>query len=222
MIKCVLFDLDETLFDRAFTLERFLVIQFAQFLKFLGQTTQREWVAKFIELDARGQKSKRRLYPEILQLFNGDQLASERLITHYFEKSTRDAIAVSGMDELLDSLTAKGVPIGIITNGETELQSRTIEALGLDRRTRMVLISESVGFRKPDRRIFELAAQQMKMDLHECLFVGDNPTADVLGAHRAGMRVLWFNRYHAAWPSERPNMPGHKIHDLRNVLDHLE
>lgn len=222
MSKCVLFDLDETLFDRTLTLERFLATQFVRFQKSLGQTTESEWIAKFVEMDARGQTSKRQLYPEILQLFDGETIISEQLITHYFEESTQDAAAMPGMNDLLDRLSGDAIPIGIITNGETDLQSRTIEALRLDRRTNMILISQKVGIKKPDRRIFEMAAGAMELDLSDCLFVGDNPGADVLGAHQAGMNVLWFNRQRVAWSGNLPDMPGHEIHDLLEVLDHLD
>lgn len=222
MTKCVLFDLDETLFDRTLTLERFLTTQFVRFGNSLGQTTESEWVAKFVEMDARGQTSKRQLYPKILQQFEGDTSIVGQLITHFVEKSTRDAKAMPGMNELIDKLAGDEIPIGIITNGETELQLRTIEALGLNHHTNMILISQSVGIKKPDRRVFEMAADAMGLALSDCLFIGDNPRADVLGAHQAGMNVLWFNRERVAWPEHLPDMPGHEIHDLLQVLDHLD
>ena len=69
-----------------------------------------------------------------------------------------------------------------------------------------VLISGDFGFRKPDRRLFALALDQMSLRADETLFVGNDMYRDIYGAHGAGMRTVMFRSnqgdqsYHGAEP----------------------
>lgn len=57
-----------------------------------------------------------------------------------------------------------------------------------------ILISAIEGIRKPDERIFVNAAQQLEVDLADCVMVGDTLNADVLGAHNCGIKAVWVKR----------------------------
>jgi putative hydrolase of the HAD superfamily len=218
MSKCVLFDLDETLFDRTQTLRQFLATQFLRFTHALGDVDCETWVERFTRMDARGAKSKRDLYPEILELYNGRTAIADDLIRDYYERSTRQAIAIPGMTALLSEFEAQQVPVGIVTNGETDLQTRTLEALGLKGRIPVILISESFGQKKPAPAIFQSAARRLGAEPAACVFVGDNAEADILGAFKAGMQTAWFNPAGSFWPADlRPN-PGAELRHLADLL----
>ena len=60
----------------------------------------------------------------------------------------------------------------------------------------LLLREESlVNIRKPDRAIFELAASKVGIgvELSQILFVGDNPSADIVGTQTAGMKTAWVS-----------------------------
>ena len=80
------------------------------------------------------------------------------------------------------------------------------------------MISEAEGLRKPDPAIFLRAADWLHVEPSQCLFVGDNPVVDILGAHAAGMRTAWFRR-DAVWPVDLAPLPGPAIDTLIQVLD---
>jgi putative hydrolase of the HAD superfamily len=122
------------------------------------------------------------------------------------------------MAETLGALRARGLKLGIITNGETEFQGRHIAALGLAALVDTVLVSQTEGLRKPDAAIFRLAADRLGVTPDQCLFVGDNPAADILGAHAAGMRTAWFSG-DASWPEDIAPMPGAMIGTLSELLN---
>jgi putative hydrolase of the HAD superfamily len=81
-----------------------------------------------------------------------------------------------------------GTRLGIVTNGQTEWQSRKIDSLGLASFFDVVLISETEGIRKPDVRIFDRAREICGVDRPvESMFVGDHPQI-VAGRYRSPQR----------------------------------
>lgn len=93
-----------------------------------------------------------------------------------------------------------GWSVAVVTNGNTEVQSRKLAATGLDAMVDGVCISDDVGCRKPDPRIFELAAERAGAALDGAWMVGDNLVADVGGAAGVGIRSVWV-RLDQPWPS---------------------
>lgn len=215
----VLFDLDGTLLDRAAALAAFLDDQFQRFSQDLGDVTQETWRARFIALDERGYVHKSIVYPAILAAFGGRPETSEALLSDYRERSSLFPRPFPGMVETLKALRARGLKLAIVTNGEAVFQSRNIAALGLIGLVDEILISEKEGLRKPDAALFHRAAERLNVAPAKCVFVGDNPSADVLGAHAAGMRALWFSQGDA-WP-EAASQPGPTIRQLPDVLAHV-
>ena len=95
----------------------------------------------------------------------------------------------------LDFLKEKNVPLGIITNGPTDHQTKKLKQLQLNNwiPSRNMLISQATGVQKPEKEIFQLAEKEFHMLPEETLYVGDNYDNDVLGAKSANWQALWFN-----------------------------
>lgn len=217
MIDAVLFDLDETLLDRTKSLRAFLRDQFERHADYLGQVQLDEWCARFLVLDRRGHVDKSVVYPNLLAEFGGRAEHAEILLADYRARCAHFAQPFDGMGAVLEELRARGLAIGIVTNGETEFQSKHVEALELHGLVDAVLISEQEGLRKPDAALFLRAATVCGTEPSRCLFVGDNPVADVLGAHAAGMSTAWFHGT-TEWPTDAPSNPGASIGHLSQVL----
>ena len=56
--------------------------------------------------------------------------------------------------------------------------------------------------RKPERRIFDAFCQRLNIAPQQCLYVGDDPEFDVVGAREAGMQTVWVNRANSDWPQQ--------------------
>lgn len=216
-IRAVLFDLDETLFDRTASLRAFLKDQHSRFRDRLGRVDNATWSEHFLVLDKRGMVPKSAVYPRLLSIFDGDPEAADVLHADYRQQLSNHAVPLAGMADTLSRLRNAGVKLGIITNGETEPQMRNIRALGLNTLVGAILVSQEEGVRKPDKAIFLRAAQRLGVKPDDCLFVGDNPVADVLGAHACGMQTAWLAG-RSKWPSELPPRPGVIIGALGEVL----
>jgi len=98
---------------------------------------------------------------------------------------------IPGMFELVESLAARGVPVGIISNSEGYLAELLAE-LDWSAPFRVVADSGRLGFEKPGARIFEYTADELGVSVSETLHVGDAWEADVIGATAAGARAVWF------------------------------
>lgn len=217
MIRAVLFDLDETLFDRHISLGAFLADQYLRFAGCLGDVSLDTWRQRFLERDARGRVHKSIVYEALLCEFGGDPDAAETLLRDYQLGCSRHARPVPGATETLRTLRGFGLRLAIVTNGETAFQGRHVDVLGLVDQVDAVLISEAEGLRKPDTALFLRAAGRLGIDPSQCLFVGDDPSADILGGHAAGMRTAWLAR-EGEWPDRLGPMPGIAIRSLHEVI----
>ena len=133
MISAVLFDLDETLFARTVSLRQFIEDQIRSQYPDIFPNVEMT-VSRFLELDSRGTKPKDEVYRTLLAELDRDDgaLASE-LFEHYEVNAWRFASGFDGMSDALKDIRELGFKIGIVTNGQTHIQLRTLLALNLDR-----------------------------------------------------------------------------------------
>ncbi len=54
-----------------------------------------------------------------------------------------------------------------------------------------IVVSEEVGWRKPSSNIFEYALNQLQIQAHEAVYIGDSPNEDIKGAKQAGIRTVF-------------------------------
>ena len=66
--------------------------------------------------------------------------------------------------------------MGVVTNGSLQAQSEKIGILQLADMIDALVISETVGYKKPDPRIFIAALAELGLKNSETMFVGDHPT----------------------------------------------
>ena len=70
---------------------------------------------------------------------------------------------------------------------------RFLVAAGWRRHLTSVVVSQRVGVIKPWRQIFDVAAAELGVASGpSILHVGDDPGADVVGAHQLGWRTAWI------------------------------
>jgi putative hydrolase of the HAD superfamily len=93
----------------------------------------------------------------------------------------------------LDSLAARGINLGIISNWDERL-APLLARLGLAKYFEAVIVSCDIGFPKPSPVIFEHAAKKLGLPPGQILHVGDSAEHDVAGAKRAGYQALLLDR----------------------------
>jgi FMN phosphatase YigB (HAD superfamily) len=114
--------------------------------------------------------------------------------------------------EGLASLRTAGWRVAVVTNGGVVQQSRKLEHTGIAAAVDYCCISEAVGVRKPDPRIFSIAAREADASLTDGWMVGDHPSYDIAGGINAGLRTIRIGHHH---PVESPVAD----HHFASVLD---
>ena len=200
MIKTILFDLDDTLYDFG-SAER------------TGRAAIQDYAERVIGVDGESFMS---CFVEMLRLqmrLHGDsagshsraircQLICEKMglpIRHapilndlYWNTYIASIHPFPGIPELFAKIHERGLKIGICTNMTADWQMKKLMQLGLIDQCDFIVSSEEADAEKPARAIFDLCLEKAGCQAAECLFIGDNPTCDIQGALDAGMQGLWL------------------------------
>ncbi len=218
MLQAVLFDLDETLLDRSAGLEAFLHDQYARYAANFQHIPYATFRRRFVELDQHGYVHKSIVYQQLLDELMIQHVTVEELLTDYRMRCWQHGQTFADTHTTIATLRNWNLKLGIVTNGETAFQYQHMQATGLTALVDTLLISEQEQLRKPDPEIFGRAAARLDVSPGDCLFVGDNPTADILGAHGVGMQTAWL-RHHRQWPAQLTTQPTYTIAMLRELLE---
>ena len=110
----------------------------------------------------------------------------------------------------------RGLRLGLISNTDRDVAPLCAD-LGVADHFDFILSSCTVGYEKPDPRIFQLALAKAEVGAAEAIHVGDQYKSDVIGARAAGIRPLLLDRY---------DMLAHldgctRVRTLGEVLAHL-
>ncbi|MFE2943380.1 HAD family hydrolase [Streptomyces sp. NPDC059255] len=129
------------------------------------------------------------------------------------------AAAVTCRPEVLEGLArlrAAAWTIGIITNGASDIQRAKLAGTGLDALIDGVAVSGDLEIRKPDLRLFELAATRCGVSLADGgWMVGDNPAGDIGGGRGAGLGTIWLRG--RPWPDGLPSAH-HVVDDVTEAI----
>ncbi len=167
-VKALVFDLDQTLFDRQGAFDRW-----NECLE-VGSVLRR--------LDGNGYGDREHFFATF------ESLIGQTLNQHVF---TQAILSFLQPDEMLLAVLKKlqaFYQLAILTNGGVATQNRKIHALGLNQifSADRIFISSQIDIAKPDRSAFDLVAKELGAMPHECFYFGDQMETDVIAAESAG------------------------------------
>lgn len=134
----------------------------------------------------------------------------------YLEISPAQKRLLPGAVDTLEYLSGN-YDLHIITNGFEEVQYPKLERCGLMPFFRHIITSEQAGVQKPAPEIFEYAMNLTGASPKESLMIGDDPFADIEGAHKQGMDQVWLS----AGAEGCPVLPTYRITALKELLSIL-
>lgn len=99
-----------------------------------------------------------------------------------------------GIKDFLDYLKNKGIRTGVISNisYNPSVVAERINRLLLDNTFEFIITSSNFLFRKPNKRIFDLALEKAQLRPDEVWYIGDQYECDVKGSLNVGMFPIWY------------------------------
>ncbi len=189
-MKAIFFDLDETLHNRSKSVEYFINDQYDRLLKSkYTHFTREDYFKCFREFEKNGYVWKDIVYQRLVDTYSLS-IQAEELLEDYLMNFSQWCVSMDGTDELLSSLK-QHYKLGLITNGFTDFQKKTIKTLDIGHYFDAIVISEEAGYKKPDPAIFELALNQLGVEPSEACYVGDHVENDMISAKKLGMKTIW-------------------------------
>jgi putative hydrolase of the HAD superfamily len=219
-IRGVLFDLDNTLYNRDLAFEQWIRAFVAKQFPDESEDGQDAIVQQVLAIDDHGYVNKRVLFTQARALYPTIAEEVDALCERFYQEWLVYVMLDAGTQSVLNALDQKAIPFGIVTNGPVQ-QNLKIDQLGLRSRIQCLFISEEFGCNKPDPAIFLAAASCLGLPCEQILFVGDNPRADICGAQAVGMTTAWLP-YGTTWPATitevQPDYVIGSIADLAAIL----
>ena len=137
-----------------------------------------------------------------------------------YEKELDRITLIPTVKYLLDLLVENHIPIGLLTNGPVDLQTKKLINLGALAyfNSDNILISQSTGYNKPQRQIFDIAAEKFDFNPEKTLFIGDTFTNDIEGSFNAGWVPVWFNHRKRNIPKGKENIDYFAVNSSEELL----
>lgn len=213
----MLFDLDDTLLNRDKAVENMFLIILKKCYKDITDVMKNEMLQKFIESDKRsyGVDDKIKVLEALFDTFPPTYRLPRNDIRDFWNKHFPFCFSIDKKTIDIVNAIKHHVKIAMITNGSTERQKAKIRHTNLHSYFDIVIISEEVGLRKPDKRIFELALNKLDVRAEDTLFVGDDLEKDIAGCQNVNIKGIWFN------PNKFMNTSKIKPYAEINTLDCL-
>ena len=199
MIRNVLFDLDDTLFD----FHKAEKIALTKTLVHFGIDPTEETLALYSTINAAhwkrlelGEISREEVkvgrYRELFKTI-GVECDPVKATAYYESMLAIGHYFMPGAPELLEELYGK-YRLYIVSNGTAKVQEGRIGSSGIAKYMDGIFISQLLGANKPDKQFFDICfAEIPDFSLSETVIIGDSLSSDIKGGINAGITTVWFN-----------------------------
>ena len=223
-IQAITFDLDDTLWPIAPTIEhadrvlaRWLAAHAPETAVLTADMAMRREIRGLIEARHPERSHdlsflRREAIRETLRRAGEPEHLAEAAFEAFF--AARNQVFVfDGVLEAMSRLAAR-YPLVAVSNGNADVFSTPVGAY-----FQASVSARDCGVAKPDRRIFEAAAQRLAVPVQAVLHVGDDAVADAEGARSVGMQAVWVNPHGRDWPHDSTQPL--TVSTITQLCDHL-
>jgi len=119
--------------------------------------------------------------------------------------------------ESLERFRRRGVPLGLVTNGDAAQQRDKIERHGLAPFFGAIVIEGEFGAGKPDVIVYREALAQLGAAPDAAWMVGDHLEFDVEAPQSLGLKGVWVDREGRGLPAGSPVRPHQIVRSLRDL-----
>ncbi|MCK4330248.1 HAD family hydrolase [candidate division WOR-3 bacterium] len=228
-LKVVLFDIDDTLFDRRKAQKEILHLIIEEYDDIFTGIGEEMITDAFFQSDSLAEQEfnedtstdvfrKRRSLRFLKTLGLSEKLAEE-ITTMYIKSYYTVGSQVRDAKYVVENLAEK-FKLGVVSNGFPDVQYQKLKTIGIRHLFHCIVLSGEVCIMKPAPEIFWMANNSLDNKPEECLYVGDSYNIDIIGAKKARMYTCWFNPdglYHL----DINTKPDYEIKKLNEILQIL-
>ncbi len=112
-------------------------------------------------------------------------------------------------------------PLALVTDAQFAFARGELHKVGLLDYFDPIVVSGDHGYRKPDKRLFQRALDELGVPAEKTLYIGNDMYRDIYGAQAAGMRTVMFDSDQGT-KQHGDCRPDHTITDWRDLLKILD
>jgi putative hydrolase of the HAD superfamily len=162
--------------------------------------------------------ASRRIVQRALDELGCDRDGLAPVIAERYRDLRDDSVRLlPGAVDTLERLRARGLRLGLVTNGTGPDQRAKIERFDLARHFDHILIEGEFGCGKPDLRVYRAAMDALCARPEDTWFVGDNLEWDVAAPQRLGLCGIWVDTARAGLPAGTPVQPDRIVQSLAEL-----
>jgi len=223
MIKCVIFDLDNTLID-FMTMKKVSCDAAITAMIGAGLNMDKEKATKIVfELyDKHGMEDKlvfQRFLKKVAKKIDYEILASG--IVAYRRVRTGFLEPYPNVAEVLFELRQRGIKLAIVSDAPRLKAWIRLVAMKINHLFDVVVTFDDTKEFKPSNKPFLFAFKTLKVKPHECLMVGDRVERDIEGARKLGI-ITCFARYGNPRFKKKKSNADYEINSIKELLEIVE
>jgi len=218
-LKGIVFDLDQTLYDRNATDLLAMAAYYASHRESFAEdcSLQKAQSAMLIADHDNGHFGWNRILDSLKAqgLFKTAPSADD-ICSCFQEQYALHGVLYPSTLPMFEGLKELGLKTGLITNGKTDGQMGKVKGMGLERCFDRICIGCDKATAKPHPDLFLEMAGNLGCKPEELLYVGDHPVNDIQASRLAGYTPIWIRTMPWDYPEvEKPEL---QIDDLSELL----
>jgi len=192
MIHAILFDLDDTLYDEM----QFVKGGFKTVSSYISKNNNIEpRVVYQMLLDVLKEHGRGKTFDIALKKLVYNKKFIPKLVEVY-RTHKPNIFLYPEVSSVLSILKKQRYKLGIITDGDVEVQRNKVEALKIKDFFDCMIFSDEYGIKKqkPDPLPYRKAMEKLEASANETIYIGDNPYKDFITARKLGMFTIRIMR----------------------------
>lgn len=204
--KHIFFDLDRTLWDfdtnsketiselfKKYNLELELKTGFGSFFDEYLAINHECWALYRMEKITKDELRLQRFHNTFRHFGFNNPIKALQFNDDYVATCSTKTALIPNTIEILNYLVVD-YKMHIITNGFIEAQEVKLKNSGLGKYFDRIIVSDAIGVKKPDKKIFDYALGLAGASSENSLMIGDDYVPDIMGAKNVGMDQIYLTK----------------------------
>ncbi|MCK4968525.1 MAG: HAD-IA family hydrolase [Candidatus Aenigmarchaeota archaeon] len=189
MIKAIVFDLDDTLYDE----KQFVISGFSAVASYISKKysiNQNEVLKKLITVLEKQGRGK--TFNIALKELNINDEKIIQILIDIYRKHKPNLSLYDDTLKTIQTLKKQGYKLGIITDGLVDVQKNKVHTLKIESFFNYIIFSDKYGIdkQKPSEFPYLKIIELMNIKNNEMVYVGDNPNKDFITAKKLGIHTI--------------------------------